>query len=218
MQTDDLIAVLAAEARPVRRLPAPSVRVLLWLAISVPWIVVAVLLMTPRPDLPAKLGETRFLIEQAAALATALTAAMAAFCAGVPGRPLWERFAPLVPLSVWLGAVGKECLVTWLRLGAQGLELLPDWVCFPGIVLVGAVPGAAMAIMLRHGAPIAPVTAVALGTLASAALADFGLRLFHPQDASLMVLVWQLGSVAAIVVLGAVLGRYLLRWRYVRPA
>ena len=115
MRTDDLIGALVADARPVRRLPAPSVRVLVWFAISVPWVAVAVLLMTPRPDLPAKLEDTRFLIEQAAALATALTAAMAAFCAGVPGRPLWERFAPLVPLSVWLGTVGEGCLSTWLR-------------------------------------------------------------------------------------------------------
>jgi hypothetical protein len=217
MRTEELIAALAADARPVRRLPAPSARVATWMAISVPWLAIAVLMMTLRPDLSAKLGEQRWLIEQGAALATALAAAMAAFCAGVPGRPSWERYMPLAPLVLWLGVVGEGCLSTWLHLGAQGVELRPDWGCFPSIVLVGAVPGAAMAVMLRKGAPLAPVTSVALGALASAALADFGLRLFHQEDASLMVLVWQLGSVAFIVLVGTIAGHSLLRWRHAQP-
>jgi hypothetical protein len=218
MRTEELIAALSADARPVRRLPAPSTRVVLWMAISIPWLAVIVLTMTLRPDISAKLGEQRWLIEQSAALATALAAAMAAFCASVPGRPRCERFIPLVPLALWLGMVGQGCLSTWLHLGPQGLQLRPDWVCFPSIVLISAVPGTVMAVMLRKGAPLAPVTSVVLGALASAALADFGLRLFHQEDASLMVLVWQLGSVAFIVLIGAIFGRSLVRWRHAQPA
>jgi hypothetical protein len=218
MRTEELIAALSADARPVRRLPAPSARVALWMAISIPWVALIVLTMTLRPDISAKLGEQRWLIEQAAALVTALAAAMAAFCASVPGRPSWERYVPLAPLVLWLGVVGEGCLSTWLHLGVQGIELRPDWGCFPTIVLVGAVPGIVMAVMLRKGAPLAPVTSVVLGALASAALADFGLRLFHQEDASLMVLVWQLGSVAFIVLLGAIAGRSLVCWRRDQPA
>ena len=57
-----------------------------------------------------------------------------------------------------------------------------------------------------------PCTTVALGGLAAAGLGNFGLRLFHPQDASLMVLFWQFGSVAALTALGALSGRRFLRW------
>jgi hypothetical protein len=89
-----------------------------------------------------------------------------------------------------------------------------DWACLPGIVMVGLVPGIAMAVMLRRGAPIAPVLSVGLGGLGAAALADFGLRLFHAQDASLMVLVWQVGTVALLTVLSATVGRHLVRWRH----
>lgn len=215
METDQLISSLAADAgRPVRRLASPSIRLGMWLAVSLPWIALVVAFMGLRPDLTAKSGELRWLVEQGAALMTAMTAAMAAFCAGVPGRPRWERVAPVLPMVLWIGIVGVGCLQDWIHLGSQGLEFETDWACLPGIMMVGLVPGIAMAAMLRRGAPVAPVLSVGLGGLAAAALADFGLRLFHMQDASLMVLVWQVGSVALLTTLSALGGRRLVRWRH----
>lgn len=49
-----------------------------------------------------------------------------------------------------------------------------------------------------------------LGTLAAAALANFGLRLFHTADAALMVLVWQFGTVVLFTALAGLWGRRLL--------
>jgi hypothetical protein len=69
--------------------------------------------------------------------------------------------------------------------------------------------------MLRRGAPLTPSITVALGGLAAAGLGNFGLRLFHAQDASLMVLVWQVGSVAILTMAAACAGRLLLNWRSV---
>jgi len=48
--------------------------------------------------------------------------------------------------------------------------------------------------------------------LAAAAIGNFGLRLFHTQDAALMVLVWQVGSVALLAALAGLTGHRLLRW------
>jgi hypothetical protein len=215
MRTEDLISTLAADTRtPIRRLRPPSMRLGLWLAVSVPWLAFVVAFMGLRPDLALKIGEPRWMVEQAAALLTAVAAAMAAFCAGVPGRPRWERVTPVLPLLLWIGMIGAGCLRDWILLGPQGLVFQADWACLPGIVMVGLVPGIAMAVMLRRGAPIAPVLSVGLGGLGAAALADFGLRLFHAQDASLMVLVWQVGTVALLTVLSATVGRHLVRWRH----
>lgn len=214
MKTDDLIASLAAEARPVERLAAPQKRLLGWLAVSVPWIAMVVLVMSPRPDLADKFGDLRWVLEQGAALGTALTAAVAAFCAGVPGRPRWEHFIPVPFFGLWIGLLGFGCLQTWLEAGLAGLTLQFDWICFPGIVLVGFVPAIAMAVMLRRGAPLAPVLSTALGALAAAGLANVGLRLFHPQDASLMVLVWQVGTVVILTIAGGILGPKIVRWRH----
>lgn len=213
MDTERLIARLSAEARPVGRLPAPYRRALLWLAIGIPYVALVAIAMSPRPDLAAKFTEARYLVEQGAALATAVLAAVAAFSLGVPGRPRAIALLPLPALAVWLGSLGEGCWQAWVRLDADGLALSPDWICFPAIVLAGAIPGAAMVAMMRQGAPLAPHLTVAVGALAAAALGNVGLRLFHAQDASLMVLVWQFGSVALLSALASLLGGRILAWR-----
>ncbi|MGH6814325.1 MAG: NrsF family protein [Hyphomicrobiaceae bacterium] len=212
MRTDGLIRALVAEARPVRRLPSPERRAFTWLLLSAAYGAFIVFMIGLRPDIQTKLTDVPFALETGAAFLTGLSAAVAAFCAGVPGRPLWERSVPLAPLAVWLASLGEGCWRSWVRLGAAGLDMQPDLICFPSILLVSVVPGALILWMIRRGAPITPVAATALATLAAAALGAAALRLFHTQDASVMVLVWQFGSVAVLTGLGALGGRQLLRW------
>jgi len=52
-----------------------------------------------------------------------------------------------------------------------------------------------------------------LGGLAAAGLGNFGLRFFHQQDASVMVLVWQVGTVFLLTMLAGWAGRLILEWR-----
>ncbi|MEW5962727.1 MAG: DUF1109 domain-containing protein [Pseudomonadota bacterium] len=212
MHTDDLIKALSASAPAVSPLRSPHARTATWFAISLIYAALVVVVAGPRPDLVVKLAEPKFVIEVAAALLTSMLAAAAAFCAGCPGRPLWERFAPLPALALWLGSLGTGCWQSWMRAGPDGLSLAPDLICFPSILLVSIVPGLLILAMVRRGAPIAPVTTTMLAALASAALGAAALRLFHTQDASVMVLVWQFGSVMLLTLVGALLGRSLLRW------
>ena len=71
-----------------------------------------------------------------------------------------------------------------------------------------------MLILLRRGAPLLPRVTLALAALALAAIANFGLRLFHLGDVSIMVLFWHLGSAAVLSVIAASFGPYVLRWRH----
>ena len=108
---------------------------------------------------------------------------------------------PALPFAIWFATLALGCIRSWLEFGPEGLALQPDWYCFPAILLVGMVPAIAMAVMLRRGAPLTPHVSTALGGLAAAGLGNFGLRLFHPQDASIMVLVWQMGTVFVLTAL-----------------
>jgi hypothetical protein len=213
MDTDKLIQRLADAREPIRPLSGPSIRTVIWLALALPYVALVVMVMSPRPDLAAKLGDARFLVEQGAAFLTAITAAAAALATTIPGYDRRVLLLPVAPLLVWLGSLCQGCLQDWLRLGPDGISLQPDWICFPAVVLVGTVPAIAMALMLRRGAPLTPRVTTALGGLAAAGLGDFGLRLFHPQDASLMVLVWQFGTVVVLCALAGSAGRFLLNWR-----
>ena len=213
MDTDRLIERLAGKADPVRRLAVPWVRTAVWFAIAVPYVALIVVMMRPRGDLSAKLSDFRFLLEQAAALSMGIAAAAAAFASIIPGYDRRIALLPLAPLSVWLASLGEGCVQAWMRDGAGGLSFTSDFVCIPAIALVGTLPALAMAVMLRKGAPLRPHVSAALGGLAAAGLGNFGLRLFHHQDASLMVLVWQMGTVFMLTMLIGSAGRLLLDWR-----
>jgi hypothetical protein len=213
MDTEKLIERLAEAVEPVRPLSRPWARTAAWLLAAIPYVALVVLAVSPRADLLAKASEWRYLVEQLAALATGIAAAAAAFATTIPGYDRRILFLPALPLAIWLGSLGEGCVQDWIQFGPDGLSLRPDWFCFPAIVLVGAVPAIAMAIMLRRGAPLTPHITTALGGLAAAGLGNFGLRLFHSQDASLMVLVWQVGTVFILTAFAAWAGQYLLNWR-----
>lgn len=214
MRSEDLIRSLAAKAEPVRRLPHPARRMAAWMALSLVYVAAFIWVIGVRADLAEKLADPRFIIEVSAALLTSMMAAAAAFCAGCPGRPVWERFAPFPFMAVWLASLGEGCWRQWTLYGANGLALHADVVCFVSIFAVSLVPAIAILVMIRRGAPIAPMSTAGLAMLAATALAAAALRFFHDQDVSLMLLIWQFGSVALLAGAGFVVGRLFLRWNH----
>lgn len=217
MDTEQLIHQLADHPAPVRRLPAPWRRAAVWFAISLPYVVVVVFTHSMPASMPIDLSQMlhdrQFIIEQIATLLTAITAVMAAFCSIVPGYDRRILLVPLLPLAIWLLSLGEGCVNDWIRLGARGLALRPDWNCLPPAALIGIVPALAIVIMLRRGAPLYPRITLALAALAVAALGNFGLRIYHVGDASIMVLVWHFGSVIVLALLASWIGQIVLRWK-----
>lgn len=212
MKTEELIRILAEECSPVRPLAHPAWRALAWFMTSIVYVGVIVALIGLRQDISSKLADWKFLTEVGAPLLTSMMAAAAAFCAGCPGRPIWERFAPLPFLAIWLGSLGEGCGSDWLAHGAAGLAIRPDLKCFPMILAISALPAVMIFAMTRRGAPIAPITTMGLAALAAAALGATALRLFHAEDASVMVLFWQFGSVALLIGLESLFGPSFLHW------
>lgn len=195
METNELIASLVADLKPVRRLFPPVWRLLGWLTVSMPAVAIVVALAGIRPDLMARLADPAFVAEQMTAAATALVAGWAALVACVPGTRRWQLWAPVAPLALWTLSLGHQCWAEWVHLGASGMEFRPDWMCVPSIALTGAIPALAIVIAIRRGARLSAAPLL-WGSLAAAALANVALRLFHAEDAALMVIVWQFGSVA----------------------
>jgi hypothetical protein len=189
------------------------VRAAVWLGFAAIDIALFVLVMSPRADLARALTDPAFVTEQLAALATGVTAGIAAFASVVPGFRRRVLLLPLPPLAVWLGSVGGGCAVSWIQGNPQGLTLTPDWACIPAIALIGLLPAMLIALMLRRGAPLTPQLTATLGGLAAAGLGNFGLRLCHAQDASVMVLVWQVGAVFLLTAAAGIAGRWVLGWR-----
>ena len=216
LNTAELIKSLAEDCAPVRPLPPPLTRVAQWLAISVPYVAAVTLAYRLSGNEISLSLEPRLLIEELATIVTAMTAAVAAFCCGIPGLDRKIAFLPLLPLTVWLVSIGQVCAKSWLQLRAAGLSLNVGWECLPPSALIGLLPAVAMVVMLRRGAPLYPRVTMALGGLAVAALANLGLRLFHAGDVTIVMLTWHLGAVALLLALACWSGPWILPWRHAR--
>jgi len=213
VSTDDLIRQIAGANVPVRRLPPPWVRALLWLAVACAYIAIVVLLHPHTPGITSSMFEPRLIVEWLAAFATGATAALVAFCSTIPGYDRRILWLPVVPGAVWAASLGVGCISDWLKFGAQGMALRPDWACLPPGILLGSVPLIVILMMLARGAPLRPRISVALAGVAVAGLGNAGLRFFHPGDATIMIVVWHVGVAFALTALAGLLGRMVLSWR-----
>ncbi len=208
-RTDNLITALAINLAPVRRLASPERRLVMWLAISLPVslalgsVVEQQTLGIATTQLAAsRLSDGRMVLELAAILVTALSAGYAALASTQPGRPSIIWVLPVLPLLTWMALVGEGCWQLWLQIGDQ-LSFAPHWTCYPSVVATGAMPVIAIVIMLRRGSVLSPVPTIALATLAASALGAVGLRLFHPPDATVMLMLWQLVATVSFFALSA---------------
>ena len=208
MQTNQLITRLAGDCATIRRLQAPWQRTALWLMFVLPCVATVTAVHLAGRDVIERI-DIRMAVERAAILLTGLTAALAAFSIVVPGRDWRIALLPLVPLAVWLGSLGEGCMHDWSRLGADGLQV---WDCVPAAIIVSIPCATIMLVMLRRGPPLFPSLTLALGALASAAMVNFGLRLFHAADVAVMVLVWHFGGIAAVTTLASRFGDHVLNW------
>jgi len=103
VKTEDLIVELAASLRPVDRLASPAVRVMRWTIVSFAITAVGVMLLGPRRDISAAVGQTAFVGIAVVTICTALAAAAAALVLSVPGaeRTPARRALPIVLLAAW---------------------------------------------------------------------------------------------------------------------
>jgi hypothetical protein len=210
VQSEELIAELSGALRPVRRLPPPGLQAMLWLALAVVVIGLAVALNGLRHDLAARMLLPQEVGQFSASVATGIAAALAAAMLARPDRAAAWALLPVPTLLLWLGSLGWGCFADLARLGPGAWTMGTSWGCLKFILLLGLPLTAALLVLLRHAGPVRPTPVLLLSGLAAAALCSAGLSLFHHLDAALEVLIWHGAAVALVVMLGRALGRPLL--------
>jgi hypothetical protein len=207
--TAHLIETLSAQATPVRRLRPPLVRTGVWLLAAALVLGLLALLYGVRPDLAERLRQPSFALALAGALLTGVLAAVAAFHVSLPdGSRAW-LLLPLPPLALWVSTIGYGCLADWVDIGPAGIEPGATLACFVTLVIASVPSSVVLLVMLRHAAQLRPTMVATMGGLASAGIAATALSLFHELDATVMILVWNLGAAALIVAFGGIFGRRL---------
>ncbi len=211
--TEDLIDRLAAEARPIPE-HAPALRAVAFagLALAASSTVVW-LTLGPRPDLAEVLAEPAFLLRQAYALGIAGAAGWLMLRLGQPAAPVR---APVIGLGVV--ALLVLGIVSWEQAGLQGSTrvdslLGQSWTqCSLRVGAISAVTTPFIFFAARRLAPARPALAGLAAGIVAGALATSAYGLYCAELTATFVATWYSLGILASGLIGAVLGRWLLRW------
>ena len=209
-RTPELIDTLVECATPVRRLRPPLMRAVLWLAFAGLVIALLVIGHGVRPDLAQHLQQPAFAMSIASALATGILAAMAAFATSLPDRSRWWFALPVPALAAWISTIGYGCFADWVSLGPDGIRFGDELRCLALLVLTSVPLAIVLTVMLRYAAMLRGGAVAIMGGLAVAAITAAALSLFHDHDATVMILIWNLGTAALITSVGCLVGTF--RW------
>ena len=211
-KTPDLIDTLVQDATPVRRLRPPLVRAGLWLAFAAIVLGLIAIAHGLRPDFSDCMRQPLFVVGMLGALATGISAAVASFQLSLPDSSRLWIILPLPALALWVVTIGYGCLTDWVSIGPDSVRLGEAIRCFATLLMTSVPLSIAMLAMLRYTALLRPLEVSVLGGLAVAAVTAFALSLFHDLDATVMILLWNLGAAALIASLGSFFGRSMLTW------
>ncbi|WP_214477321.1 NrsF family protein [Mesorhizobium sp. dw_380] len=203
--TDDLIVALAANMRPVRRLRPPLLRATGFLLLAALILVMIAAAHGWRPGLSVRLTEIRFALSLAGAVLTGILGAVAAFFVSLPGRSRHWLWLPFPALALWLVSIGYQCLSFWTPMLPDGASPGETASCIATLGLTSLPLSLAMGLMLRHAASFNPAPVIFAASLSVAGITAAALTLFHPLDASIEILMFNLGTALLMMLSGGVI-------------
>lgn len=200
---DALVTRLAADLRPVRRLWAPSVRLVLWLALAGA-VVAGAGQLGLRRDLGAEFRQPLYILEIEGLLGGSIAAAGGALLAAVPGRqPRVLRYVALL-LAVFVVTILGSELPSNIPSGRSFItDGLP---CVFYVAAYGALPWAALFTMTVRAAPLNGRTVGAYAGGAAFLVGAAAVRIACPVDDPAHVLVWHMPAIVLWTMLSAAVG------------
>lgn len=208
--TPELIEALVSDARPVRRLLPPLRRAGLWLIAPVSVFALLALGQGLRTDFAQQLQNPAFVLGTLASLVTGMLAAVAAFMLNLPDRSRHWGWLPVPTLVLWVAAVGQGCLTHWVDIGPGGMQLGESARCLTTVLITSLPLSLVLFVMLRRGSLLRADSVTLTASLAVAAMSATAISFFHSIDASVMILITNLGTAGIIVLMGRLYGQRLI--------
>jgi hypothetical protein len=206
---DRLIEGLASDLRPVRPLPSPARRAMIWLG----FVIAAGLLLSLIADLPAfmrrLMASPDMWMAMLGSALTALLAAIAAFKLSLPDSARAWAWLPLPAVVLWIAASGVGCLRNFVLPGTYVPPMGETMECLAIIVALSVPFSLLMFAMLREAFSLLPALTATIAGLAVAVGSATLLNLFHPFDAAVLDLLVHAFAVALVIVVSRVYGRRL---------
>lgn len=212
MRTDDLVHALVTD-RAVAQAPLGRQ---VALAIAIGFATSAVLFwvaLGPRVDIAAAAVTVRFDLKIVQALLLATTAVALVLRLAQPGAGAGMQKAMLSAAPILLViAVAAELLIVPASQWQAKLVGSNSLICLTAIPLLSLPLLGVLLLALRHSAPTSRAAAGAVAGLVAGGLAAALYATHCTDDSPLFVAFWYSIAIGAVTLLGAVLGRRLLRW------
>lgn len=211
--SNELIDRLTADLQPTRRRALP-IRLFGWAGIGV--LLSAILMLAwlgPRPDMMAAAGTMMFWTKFAYTAIFAILGALAALNLARPGGGMWRQVIGVVALVVLTGIAG---LVQMWIMGPDETRRLvvgSSALLCPLYIVALSVPiyGATVLAMRRLAPTNLALAGFAAGLFAGAAAT--WVYAFHCTESGMpFITIWYTAGILAAAVLGAIAGRFVLRW------
>lgn len=207
--TDDLIRDLAARPVPSAWSPAATLGgmlVAIGAMLLLFWIVFGL-----RADIGEAVQRVPVLAKTILPIALAVLAAGMTFASARPGRRvmLWPLLVPLGFGAILVGLRMVEVSEASLMTELVGKTTMA---CIASITLMAMLPLGVGLLLLRRAAPTRPELTGALIGLAAGAGIAAGYALHCPEDSPLFFMTWYGLAISTVTIIGAFLGRHLLRW------
>ncbi len=213
MDTAALIASLSSEA-PRPRLKPPGYFGRRLAALLLAYGFGAQYLLHLRPDLPAQLMRPAFAAEIALLALLTLASAASAILAMYPDlhQKRWMLNLPYVIFTLLAGLVFIQ-----LAMPADARMIIPPsgghtMECALCIASVAIFPSGVMFGLMRRGASVHPWRAGSFAVLAASGIGCLTLRLAEANDTLMHLAIWHYLPTLSFATLGALAGRYLLKW------
>lgn len=214
VDTKQLIEQLSAEAKPVKMIRSQRYALMLLVILLTYAVCAQCWLEGFRGDIRLQLTRPLYVLELLLLSAMLASAAVATAFAMLPDASQRKRLMQLP----YLFSGGLMLLVSLQLLMPQDSRMvMPDATahthqCTQYIFYASFLPGVLMFGLLRKGASVMPFQAGVLAVIAAVSVGAITLRLAEPNDQVQHLLLWHYLPSTFFAILGALLGRHLLRW------
>lgn len=211
--TQQLIAELSQKAALVKAQP-PRVYITRLLGVLVLYATVVQLVSGLRADLVLQLARPMFVLELIALTGLCLSAAMACVLVMYPDayqKRHWLKL-PVVFVVCVVGLLQQQLGMPAHPTMVLSAEAAHPMECTLSIAATAILPTALIFMLLRKGATLMPLGAGALAVVTSWSVSVLTLRLAEANDSIMHLLTWHYLPSIGFAVLGAWLGRVMLKW------
>lgn len=207
--TEDLIASLSKELKPVKCVAHPLKRAACWLVLASLYALLVVIFLGIRGDFLTKIIEPIYFFEVALALSMSLSAALSSHWLCVPDMR-GQSWMPVVSITLLTVLAGWLALNTSINWGVESQMHFSH--CMTDGLIFGFIPALAIVLLSMRGKTTRPILMIAMNILAVGGVGYVGLRLTCGCDDIWHILIHHVSPFFVISAIIAVIGQKLYNW------